>query len=160
MALETGRPFSDHPLSGKTHLVRRALAFVVDYGIFLAANYQYGKYFGEPHPFNPDLYRIPVSHAFVLFAAWCAWFPIMEAVFGFTLGKGLFDLKVVTSRGLKADALQVIQRRLLDPIDFACCMFVPGILTVILTPYGQRLGDLWGKTIVTHESELTNEEPA
>jgi len=156
----TNVQLSGRILSGKNHLFKRGIAFAIDYGLFLAAAFQYIKYFGTPDTADPSVYHFSLRHAFVLFLAWCCWFPLLEAVFGFTPGKGLFDLKVVTLRGLKADVVQIVKRRLLDPIDFACFMLIPGILAVLLTPNGQRLGDLWGQTVVVHESELPNEDGA
>ena len=152
-------PITSAPLTGKSHLARRILAFLVDYGLFLAVARIYVGWIGIPDPVQNIVY-IPWRHMLVLFAGWCCWFPVLEAVFGFTLGKGLFDLRVVTPHGLRADIVQCFQRRLLDPVDFVCCLPIPGLLAVLLTPSGQRLGDLWAKTVVVYEKELPSESPA
>ncbi|MDE3056799.1 MAG: RDD family protein [Bacteroidota bacterium] len=75
-------------------LSRRCFAALIDYAIFFALYYAYLYLFGE---FQLDgslqvngFWQLLIIGSISLFL-----FPLMESIFGYTMGKGLLDLKVV-----------------------------------------------------------------
>lgn len=71
------------------------------------------------------------------------YFSLMEGVFGFTLGKLIFQEEVLTLRGHKANLLQAIIRNLFKPIDLLLLMG-----PLLISPKNQTIGDRAAKTIV------------
>lgn len=67
---------------------------------------------------------------------------------GRTLGKRVFGLRVVDARGLKLTGRQVVLRNLLRAVDFLPAFYFVGGVASILSPRGQRLGDLAAGTVV------------
>ena len=89
---------------------------------------------------------------------WIAWgafglfnYVLLSTVAGGTLGKMLFGLRVVTSRGQRAGIGRNLVRWLFLIIDQACC-FLPGLLTSFNTKGHRRIGDLVAGTYVVHRS--------
>ncbi|MBC7530005.1 MAG: RDD family protein [Oligoflexus sp.] len=74
---------------------------------------------------------------------------------GTTPGKRFMGLKVISLDGGKLTLKQCIGREALRYID--CTLFIPGILTIMLTEKKQRLGDLFAGTIVVYSRALENE---
>jgi len=72
---------------------------------------------------------------------WFIYFPVVEGIFGYTLFKGLFDLKVVPDRRRDSHFAVSLKRHLLDPVDFAFFGLV-GIILVKSRDDHKRLGDM------------------
>lgn len=70
---------------------------------------------------------------------------VCEALFGITLGKAIFGLRVRRGDGKHAGVLRIIARYVLRPID----LIVIGPLLAFVTPRHQRLGDFAGGTVVS-----------
>jgi uncharacterized RDD family membrane protein YckC len=70
---------------------------------------------------------------------------VCEALFGITLGKAIFGLRVRRGDGKHAGVLRIIARYVLRPID----LIVIGPLLALVTPRHQRLGDFLGGTVVS-----------
>jgi uncharacterized RDD family membrane protein YckC len=70
---------------------------------------------------------------------------VCEALFGVTLGKAIFGLRVRRGDGKHAGVLRIIARYVLRPID----LIVIGPLLALVTPRHQRLGDFLGGTVVS-----------
>lgn len=87
--------------------------------------------------------------AMLLFAALAGYFLIPGFIIGQTLGKSLFDIKVISSdekEDLKFK--QVFLRHLCDPVDFSPLPFFVFFVVTNGNNNKQRVGDLLGKTIV------------
>lgn len=67
---------------------------------------------------------------------------------GQTLGKRLLGLRVMDARGLRLTPAQVVLRNLLRPIDSLPALYLIGGIAALLSPRGQRLGDLAAGTVV------------
>jgi uncharacterized RDD family membrane protein YckC len=76
-----------------------------------------------------------------------AYFPLLEARFGQTLGKRLLHLRVCTENGLPVGAWQAILRRL----SFYFEIFPIDALFVFFNPKKQRGFDILAKTVVVKE---------
>ena len=131
-------------------VVRRGIAFLVDF-IFLSlfffpATYLYsGKWVMGP---EEHLWGISdpicVVFLFVIFA----YFILMEAYAGWTVGKLLLDLKVVDGKGNKIGFLKSAVRNLFRLVDGLPAFNILGITLIAVSPNGQRLGDNVARTFV------------
>jgi uncharacterized RDD family membrane protein YckC len=83
--------------------------------------------------------------AAVSFGAAIAIALVCEALFGITLGKAIFGLRVRRGDGKHAGVLRIIARYVLRPID----LIVIGPLLALVTPRHQRLGDFASGTVVS-----------
>jgi uncharacterized RDD family membrane protein YckC len=87
----------------------------------------------------------------VTLAAEFVYFSVSEGVFGTTLGKRLFGLRVVRAAdGRPCGPLAAVVRTLLRLVD-NILFSVPGITAIISSPRRQRLGDRAAKTLVVSE---------
>ncbi len=129
------------------YLVARLLAFGIDVfalGIAIAA-------FGF-HAFERGFLALPgrtedgfatlagASLALALLFAF-----LCEALFGATLGKAIFGLRVRRANGGHAGVARIFVRYLLRPID----VLVVGPILALVTPRHQRIGDFAGGTVVS-----------
>lgn len=80
---------------------------------------------------------------------------ISELIWGKSMGKALFGLRVVMFDGTRAPADRIVLRNLLRVVDM---FFFAPLLMIVLTPMRQRVGDLAAKTIVVYEAD-PEEEP-
>jgi uncharacterized RDD family membrane protein YckC len=127
-------------------LAKRCYAAFIDYLIFFTYFYAYAYYFGEVY--GPLSFQINgFGNLFMILCIWFLIFPFMEGNFGYTLGKGLFDLKVVYEDKEEFHWLCSLKRHLLDVVDFPFFGLI-GILMIRFGPDHKRVGDYWGKTTV------------
>lgn len=73
---------------------------------------------------------------------------------GQTPGKRALGLRVLRADGLPADYVQLTLRNLLRVVDVLPFFYAAGVLAVLLTPRGQRLGDLVAGTIVVRQQAV------
>jgi uncharacterized RDD family membrane protein YckC len=92
--------------------------------------------------------------AVVPIAIWFLWLPLSEAWVGQTLGKRLFDLRVVSKDGDAVSMIRAILRHLLDGIEFYCLAPV-GILVAFFSDQHRRLGDHVAGTVVIRNPNLS-----
>lgn len=124
---------------------RRALALIIDYGIFFIYFFWFGYTYGTPN--DEGGFSVNGLKGLWIEVGWFIYFPLVESIKGQTLGKMLLGLKVVTQNGNSISFLQAIKRHLLDLFDFTFFGLI-AFIAVKNTPLHQRLGDLWAKTIV------------
>lgn len=96
-----------------------------------------------------------MRHVLLLMLLWFLYFPVMESLFGYTAGKGLFDLKVVMEDSRKKVSFWRAWVR--HMFDFLDAMLIIGIVVITIwkSPYPRRIGDFMADTIVIPEEELT-----
>ena len=92
------------------------------------------------------------SPAIVLMLLTASYWMIPEWIWGATLGKLMFGLRVRTMAGLRISLGQSFKRNLLRLVDFFP-FYLTGFLVAKLTPNHQRLGDLWAQTIVVNRKD-------
>ena len=81
-----------------------------------------------------------------------AYFILLEALFGRTLGKRIIALRVARIDGSRAGLLQVVVRNLLRITDvFLPTMVVTSLVLMVVTARRQRLGDLVAQTVVLED---------
>lgn len=71
---------------------------------------------------------------------------------GQTLGKRLMRLRVIDVQGLKLQPGQCVMRNIVRPVDMLPGVYLLGGLVSIISPLGQRLGDLAAGTTVVRET--------
>lgn len=67
---------------------------------------------------------------------------------GQTLGKKILGIRVADIHGLRLTFSQVVVRNLFRAVDGFPLLYLVGGVSMLLTPYMQRLGDLAGNTVV------------
>ena len=133
-------------------LLRRSLAAIIDYGIFIAFFVWFVSTYGDPN--EEGGYSIHGLKGAWIEIFWLCYFPILESLTGQTLGKKILGLKVVAISGREISFWQALKRHLLDIFDFFCFGII-AFIAIKNTPAHQRLGDLWAKTIVIGGDEFT-----
>lgn len=73
---------------------------------------------------------------------------------GQTVGKRLFNLRVVDSQGLRLHPSQIIVRNLLRVVDGLPALYLVGGVFSFFSPRFQRLGDMVANTVVIHTPKL------
>lgn len=139
----------------KSHLAKlltyRFLAAFLDYSMFFSIVASYFYYFSNE--LRPGVFvLLGFDNYFYFIFLWLLMFPISEGIFGYTLFKGLFNLKVMPDKRESYSFLFSLRRRLADPIDFFLFGFV-GVVLIIYTKESKRLGDFWSETYVDFEPD-------
>lgn len=84
----------------------------------------------------------------LLFIAQWVWFAAWETLRGDTPGKRIMGLRVVTTTGRPIGFAQAALRNVLRAADLLPTAYIVGVITMILSPRFQRLGDLVAGTLV------------
>lgn len=127
-------------------LLRRAVATVIDYGLYFMFFIWLVVTHGTPN--NEGGYTLSNDpKGWWIFIVWIVYFPVVESVRGQTLGKLLVGLRVVARNGQPISIGQAFKRHLVDMIDLSFFGIV-ALITIKNTPDHQRVGDLWAGTIV------------
>ena len=141
-------------LARKTY---RWLAAFIDYTFYLLIFICVLMYFGEKYTTEQGTigYHATGLPVFSCMAAWWVLFPIFEGVTGQTLGKAIFNIKVVRYDGTDAPLTNCIARHLFDFVDYIPGFGIVGIIVASNNKLKQRVGDLVGKTIVINVKRRT-----
>ena len=132
-------------------LVRRAAAFVVDYLFLVTA-----VIVPVVSHVLPDLpytgWPPPARDILILQGLWLAvsipYFTLAEALTGQTLGKALFGLEVRRLAGGKPSLGAAFLRNVLRVVDEIPGPYLVGLISIIVGPRPQRLGDRAARTLV------------
>jgi uncharacterized RDD family membrane protein YckC len=127
----------------------RWAAIFIDYLIYFFIFYLMGKYFGEA-TISDGNFQIHITGfpALVCFAMWFVLFPIIEGKNGQTIGKMIFNIKVINENGNPIFFKEALVRHLFDLVDFFPFLGIVGIFVASSNNSKQRVGDLVAKTIV------------
>ncbi len=98
---------------------------------------------------------MPGNHLWIIFDPICgvfliaifAYFISMEGLFGFTLGKLLIRIRVVSEKGAKITIMQSVRRNLCRLVD-GIAVYIIGIRFARKSMLLQRYGDKFAQTIV------------
>jgi len=82
---------------------------------------------------------------FIIFA----YFILMEAYVGWTVGKKILGMRVIDRAGQKIGLSKSVTRNLLRLVDGLPAFSILGIVLIASSEQGQRLGDRIAKTYVT-----------
>ena len=123
---------------------RRALAVIIDTILLAIVGYVIALATGNTTTSGFELQGGP---AFLLFGIALAYYIVMEATTGQTLGKMAMKLKVVKQDGSALDWQGAIVRNVLRIID-GFFFYIVGAIAVWMSKSKQRLGDMAAHTIV------------
>ncbi|WP_129112623.1 RDD family protein [Halegenticoccus tardaugens] len=135
-------PRSPEPLMGTEQDVigARVGAFVVDYVLsFLVAM---GGGF-----LLAILFRSEVATILGVVLTYCAYFVLLEGLYGQTIGKRLLGVVVVKRDGSPCTMGASVVRNLLRIVD-GILNYVVGLVVMLITDERQRIGDLAADTVV------------
>lgn len=125
---------------------KRLLAWVVDFAILLSYFYIVNLIFGEA--FSLYRFRLWGWMEALLTLPYLLYHLLCEALLnGQSVGKKLLKIRVITAEGGAPTMSQYVLRwmfRLIDMMPWG----IPALLSIVLTPSSQRLGDLVAGTLV------------
>ncbi len=125
---------------------KRIVASLLDYaivlGILFAVMFKFGALTED------GTYEVSGWPALLPVAFWLLYIVLIEYKFSATLGHQVVKLKVVTQSGLPLSFMDVLKRRICDPLDQ---IFLIAIILIKNTPNRQRIGDILAKTVVVNE---------
>src|SRR5258705_13842500 len=123
---------------------RRAIAVIIDGILLMIVGYALAQVMGGA---TATGFALQGGPAFIFFGIALAYYIVMEAITGQTLGKMAMKLKVVKKDGAKLDWQGAIVRNLLRIID-GFFFYLVGAIVVWGSKTKQRLGDMAANTIV------------
>ena len=130
----------------KASINKRVIATIIDYIITTFFLIAFVLIFGEPNDEGgKTVTGLPMM---IPIAFWFAWLILPEAILGATAGHEIMGLKVVSIDGSKISFGQAFKRRLCDTIEISWCFGLIAFILTKNTTHSQRLGDIWGQTLV------------
>ncbi|MFA4887239.1 MAG: RDD family protein [Candidatus Nanoarchaeia archaeon] len=126
-------------------LGKRVLGTLIDFLLIILISIPYIFLFGNAKPF-----AVTGLPAFIFFLLIFAYYFVLEATSGKTLGKMIVKIKVVNEKGQAITGGQSFIRTFFRIIDGAF-IYLVGFLCVLLSKNKQRLGDMVAKTYVIQE---------
>ena len=132
-------------------LGRRSLAALFDFAVMCAALFSYAHFFGEET--SPGRWDVGGTGAMIILSVCASYWIAPEWLWGKSLGKLLFDLRVVSSKGQPCSLTQSVQRNVLRVVDIQS-LYLVGFLAAKFNPLTQRLGDQWARTVVIHDRPI------
>jgi len=134
---------------------RRALAQVMDF-VILAIAFILVTYYVKG-----VWLMMPGDHLWIIFDPICgvfligifAYFIGMEGIFGFTLGKLIVGIRVVSEQGTKISMKQSVKRNLCRLID-GIAVYIIGIMIARKSQLLQRYGDKVAQTVVIRHGRI------
>ncbi|MFC2044815.1 RDD family protein [Chloroflexota bacterium] len=135
-------------------VIRRGIGFLLDFVFlsifFFPATYLYsGKWVMS---YEDHLWGISDPICIVFFFIIFAYFILMEAYVGWTVGKMILGMRVVDGSGSRIGLPKSIIRNMLRLIDGLPAFNILGIVLIAGSPRGQRLGDRVAKTYVIRQT--------
>jgi uncharacterized RDD family membrane protein YckC len=134
-------------------VIRRGVALVLDF-IFLSLFFFPITYLYSGSwvmSYEQHLWGISDPICLVFLFVIFAYFILMEAYVGWTVGKKVLSMRVVDEAGNKIGLLKSITRNMLRFVDGLPALNILGIILIALSPRGQRFGDRIAKTFVVKE---------
>ena len=134
----------------KVGVLRRGISFLLDFVFlsifFFPATYLYsGKWVMGP---EEHLWGISDPICLVFMFIISAYFILMEAYVGWTVGKKILGMRVTDVAGQKIGLSKSLIRNLLRLVDGLPAFSILGIILIASSEQGQRFGDCIAKTYV------------
>jgi len=131
--------------------VQRVFELIIDIIIFWVAFFIYLFAFNVDE--NGKFLFLQTLFSWPVLLYWIMYFPILEGVYGQTLGKRVMKIRVASVSGDELTMGQSIIRRLFDVVDLFLFGLV-GILVLSRSDINQRVGDKVAGTIVIVHREV------
>lgn len=126
----------------------RAVAAIIDAGVLFAVAYLAAMFTGG---LNDTGFEVQGGPAFLSFLIWFAYYIVMEALLGASLGKLLLGLRVVSEDGTAIGWPAAIVRNVLRVVD-GFLFYLVAALVAWGSPKRQRLGDRVAGTVVVRQN--------
>ncbi len=131
-------------------LSHRILAQIIDYMVFCIV------FFPVTYLVKGTWLMTRADHIWVIFDPICgvflviifAYFILLEWIAGFTVGKYLLKMRVVTPEGKKITLKESLIRNFGRMIDGLPCFNIIGMVSILRSEKKQRVGDKLAKTFV------------
>ena len=131
---------------------RRIGAALVDQGLLFAVAFAFIYTVGEPNE-EGGYTATGCLPCGTILVVWLLYFVVADGTVGATLGKYLFDVRVIRVDGRPLEWVDALKRHICDPIDFSVA-WLPALILVIVTPTHQRVGDFVAGTQVVRSEEV------
>lgn len=128
----------------------RILAFLIDFFIFFLITMVFGIFFGEPNEDGTGFHFSGLPALVMFLVAFGLW-PISEGITGQTIGKRIFNIKVVNTNYKPIGIGQAFGRFFLGIVDY---MLLIGIIIALINKKNQRIGDMVANTIVVNAKKV------
>ena len=137
-------------MNAKSGVIRRGISFLLDFMFlsifFFPATYLYsGKWVMGP---EEHLWGISDPICLIFLFIIFAYFILMEAYVGWTVGKKILGMRVIDEAGNKIGLSKSVLRNLLRLVDGLPAFSILGIILIASSEKGQRFGDRIAKTYV------------
>jgi uncharacterized RDD family membrane protein YckC len=142
------------PSTPYASITQRYSAALLDYLQYFLLSCLYVRAFGEVNAVGG--YTVHGALALPIYLYWLLYFPVVEGIFGCTLFKFFFDLKVIKQGDEPIGIIDALKRHLFDLVD----MFLFGLIGVLVmraSAKHQRIGDQIAGTIVIQEPQVNKE---
>jgi uncharacterized RDD family membrane protein YckC len=126
--------------------VKRFVAFFIDINICLSPYYVWSVLFASKDLVDEEYYIKGIVFFFVTIIHFL-YHSIQEFFWKASIGKRLFELKVVKIDGSQLNKSDIVKRHILDFIEFYLIMVIP-MLMVLIDKRHQRIGDKLANTRV------------
>lgn len=133
---------------------RRFAATIIDGIVLFMVGYLMAVITGQT---SQGGFNLQGASAFVWFLIGIAYYIVMEAMFGATVGKMACGMKVLKTDGSSMDWNASMIRNILRIID-GLFVYLIGAILVWTSPLRQRLGDRAAHTVVVKKASLLAEE--
>ncbi len=133
-------------------IIRRGLAFLIDF-IFLSCFFFPITYWHSGKwvmSYADHYWGISDPICLVFLVIILAYFILMEAYVGWTVGKKVLHMRVVNQEGQKIGLSRSATRNLLRIVDGLPAFNILGMVLIGSSPRGQRFGDRVAKTYVVN----------
>lgn len=128
----------------QANIYKRALAVIIDHLIInIALIFIYFQFIAQ----DPDRINLSIEAYYLFTTINFLYFFLAESVFHQTIGKKIFNIRVISVTDKPVRWTQILIRNLLRPIDFIG-FYLLGFIFISLSSKSQRIGDLLAKTMV------------
>jgi len=131
---------------------KRIVAAIIDIVAMAVVFVVFAMLFGDTAPEGEDTEGVSLSlsggPALIYFLVVIAYYFVMEAATGKTLGKMLLGLRVATLDGSAYSPGKAFIRNILRVIDALPFLYLLGLIIVVVSKRKQRLGDMAAGTVI------------
>jgi uncharacterized RDD family membrane protein YckC len=139
----------DYEIGG---LGERILAYIIDLGIFIALSIIGGIL--SANVFS----ETGIGVYFIIVGLMLLFYDLVCEVFfnGQSVGKLVMKIRVISLDGTRPKFSQYLLRWLFRLVDFILTSWLGGVISIILTDNGQRIGDIVAGTVIIRTTPRTN----